>query len=134
LIAHRKLKDENNNERYNGIQNSLNGQSLKLKMKWQTVKHLVKFKNVVIEKLIFNTIKLLKESKSSEETLYFNKESFSKLLNENGVSNDVHFINKIFWIFDDMNSGEIDFKDFVFCFELFNDAAPLEKRITRKSN
>ena len=133
MIAHRKLKDENNNERYNGIQNSLNGQSLKLKMKWQTVKHLVKFKNVVIEKLIFNTIKLLKESKSSEETLYFNKESFSKLLNENGVSNDVHFINKIFWIFDDMNSGEIDFKDFVFCFELFNDA-PLEKRITRKSN
>jgi Ca2+-binding EF-hand superfamily protein len=52
-----------------------------------------------------------------------NLKEFTKVLKENGITNDQELINKLFWVFDEDGSGDIEYKELAFGLEMFRDSS-----------
>jgi hypothetical protein len=45
------------------------------------------------------------------------------VLKENGITNDQELIYKLFWVFDEDGSGDIEYKELAFGLEMFRDSS-----------
>ena len=52
-------------------------------------------------------------------------------MKENGITHDDELINKLFWVFDEDDSGDIDYKEMAFGLEMFRES-PFENKLKGK--
>jgi Ca2+-binding EF-hand superfamily protein len=52
-----------------------------------------------------------------------NLKEFTSVMKENGITNDVDLINKLFWVFDEDGSGDIEYKELAFGLEMFRESS-----------
>ena len=57
-----------------------------------------------------------------------NNKEFEEMIIGFGITNDKDLINKLFWIFDEDGSGDIDYKEIAFGIEMFIDS-PVESKL-----
>lgn len=51
-----------------------------------------------------------------------NLKEFTSVMKENGITNDIDLINKLFWVFDEDGSGDIEYKELAFGLEMFRES------------
>jgi len=124
LIA-MKVKNDVDDNKYKQTQNTRFAQVSKLKLKWKTIKWLTENKKENLEKLMKNQDILLKFSQGATEGL--NKKEFADLMISNQVTKDQDLINKLFWVFDEDGSGDIEYKELACGLEMFRDSNTEQK-------
>jgi len=62
-----------------------------------------------------------------------NRKEFEDMIIGFGITSDRDLINKLFWIFDEDGSGDIDMKEIAFGIEMFIDS-PIENKLKSKIN
>lgn len=72
-----------------------------------------------------NCSKMLKLSSSKDEGL--TRSDFGELLNAVGLGGDIALGDKLFYIFDEDNSGTVDYKELIMGLEIFKDNSIEEK-------
>ena len=60
-----------------------------------------------------------------------NKKEFGELMISNGITKDWDIINKLFWVFDEDGSGDIEYKELAFGLEMFRDSS-IENKLKSK--
>ena len=65
---------------------------------------------------------LLKFSQLKTSTKGLDKKEFGELMISNQITNDKDLINKLFWVFDEDGSGDIEYKELAFGLEMFRDS------------
>jgi len=133
LIANKIIKD-NNEERYKINHCSKITEQTKNKLKWHLIHYLLNFKKDVLEKFIFNSFGEINKQNIIKKNNNLTKEEFKQLIMDNGISNDINLINKMFWLFDDNNNGFINFNELLFGLVLFNDDMILDKKLKGNNN
>lgn len=75
-----------------------------------------------LEKLMKNQENILKLSQMDVGSKGLDKKQFSKLMISHAITKDQDLINKLFWIFDEDGSGDIEYKELAFGLEMFRDS------------
>jgi Ca2+-binding EF-hand superfamily protein len=75
-----------------------------------------------LEKLMKNQENLLKLSQIDVGSKGLDKKQFAKLMISHSITKDQDLINKLFWIFDEDGSGDIEYKELAFGLEMFRDS------------
>ena len=65
---------------------------------------------------------ILKFSQLKDPSKGLNKKEFAELMKSNQITNDLDLINKLFWLFDEDGSGDIEYKELAFGLEMFRDS------------
>ena len=123
-----KVKTDVDDSKYKNTGNMKFTQLSKTKLKWKTIKWLIVNKKENLEKLSnnkqilekFNQIK-----KASQKGL--NKKEFGELMISNNIFKDKDVINKLFWVFDEDGSGDIEYKELAFGLEMFRESSTENK-------
>ncbi len=69
-----------------------------------------------------NQENLLKLSQIDVGSKGLDKKQFAKLMISHSITKDQDLINKLFWIFDEDGSGDIEYKELAFGLEMFRDS------------
>jgi len=107
-------------------------QVAKSKLRWRTIKWLLENKKEIVDKLttfqetFFETLK----NRNIES---FNLKTFGDIMVEFGITMDKELINKLFWLFDEDSSGDVDLKEIAFGIENFLENS-LDNKLKSKLN
>ncbi|EAR91254.3 EF-hand pair protein (macronuclear) [Tetrahymena thermophila SB210] len=91
----------------------------KFKMKWKTIQWLLQNKQDVIKQLFSNYSLMLKFAKNKKEGM--DRAEFGELLSYVGLGAEQNLGDKLFYIFDDDNSGTVDYKELIIGLEMFKE-------------
>lgn len=69
-----------------------------------------------------NQENILKLSQVEDGSKGLDKNQFAKLMISFNITKDQDLINKLFWIFDEDGSGDIEYKELAFGLEMFRDS------------
>lgn len=99
----------------------------KMKLKWKTIKWLIENKKGSDNHSILGNLDILIKKKAAISSMFkdgkgLNLKEFTRVMKVNGVSNEAEFINKLFWIFDENDSGDIEYKELAFGLEMFRES------------
>jgi len=119
------LTSEHSQERTNYVEmkKDLPLQS-KLKIKYKTIQWLNENKPDAINALTRHNKSL---ATLAGQKKAFNREEFGELLACIGIGHDQNLVNKLFWLFDDDGSGDVDYKELVVGLEMFKNNTLEEK-------
>ncbi|CAD8197214.1 unnamed protein product [Paramecium octaurelia] len=95
----------------------------KFKMKWKTIQWLLKNRKEAITQLFSNYQVMVKYAKKKQNGL--NKAEFTDLLSVVGLGTDLS--EKLFYVFDEDQSGTIDYKELIVGLEVFKEDSIEEK-------
>ena len=128
LFASRRV-DEVQTDKYNNKKQSISDNK-RNRLKWKTIKWLMDNKKQAIDKLLKTSQILitLSSKKDKEFKRGLNKEEFASLIVSNGISNDMDLISKLFWLFDEDMSGDLQYSELVFGFEMFSNSS-IERKL-----
>jgi Ca2+-binding EF-hand superfamily protein len=127
-----KVKVVVDDSKYKNITNTKFAQVSKTKLKWKTIKWLIENKKENLDKLSNNRQILEKFNQIKEDSQKgLNKKEFGDLMISNGITKDRDIINKLFWVFDEDGSGDIEYKELAFGLEMFRESS-LESKLKSK--
>ena len=127
-----KVKVVVDDSKYKNATNTKFAQVSKTKLKWKTIKWLIENKKENLDKLSNNRQILEKFSQIKEDSKKgMNKKEFGDLMISNGITKDFDLINKLFWVFDEDGSGDIEYKELAFGLEMFRETS-IETKLKSK--
>jgi Ca2+-binding EF-hand superfamily protein len=127
-----KVKVVVDDSKYQNATNTKFAQISKTKLKWKIIKWIIENKQENLDKLsnnrhILEKFTLIKEHSQKG----MNKKEFGELMISNGITKDWDIINKLFWVFDEDGSGDIEYKELAFGLEMFRDSS-IENKLKSK--
>jgi Ca2+-binding EF-hand superfamily protein len=130
LFAKRVRKEDDSNK-YENVKNNKFTQVSKMKMKWKTIKWILENKKDVLDRLMGfheSILKLSNKKGGSEFDKGMTKQEFLQVMKSNGITNDVGLINKLFWMFDEDGDNHLKYKEIAFGIEMFRES-PMEQKL-----
>ncbi|CAD8187938.1 unnamed protein product [Paramecium octaurelia] len=97
----------------------------KFKMKWKTIQWILLNRKDAIDQIFSNYQKIIQKAKDKKEGM--NKEEFSELLNSVQLGADRNLAEKLFYVFDEDQSGTVDYKELIVGLEVLKDDTIEEK-------
>ncbi len=99
-----------------------------MKLKWKTIKWFLDNKKSNIYTVIVDNLERLFQKQDIISSKFkgdkgLNIKEFTMVLKDNGITNDQELINKLFWVFDEDGSGDIEYKELAFGLEMFRDSS-----------
>lgn len=107
----------------NPNKNKINKKS-KFKIKWKTIQWVMNNKRDSINQLLNNIGSLFSKFGKGENRNYgLNRKEFNDLLSYAGLSGNQSLVDKMFFIFDELSQGVVDYREVLVSLEIFRDTS-----------